>query len=83
MINNKLQTGFERARQANLQVVDIYTPWPMRDVKDNATYRKSSMVFSHFLKHAASETCAKKNMNDLCFAWVLSPLFSVLSYSSF
>jgi hypothetical protein len=40
-INNKLQIGHER-KPSQLASRESYTPWPMRDVKDNAIYRKSS-----------------------------------------
>ena len=40
--NGKLQIGRERASPSQFVSHESNTPWPMRDVKDNAIYRKSS-----------------------------------------
>jgi hypothetical protein len=37
--DNKLQIGHERT-PSQFASRESYTPWPMRDVKDNAIYRK-------------------------------------------
>ncbi len=41
--NNKLQIGHRKRKPSQFARSWISdTPWPMRDVKDNAIYRKSS-----------------------------------------
>jgi hypothetical protein len=81
IINCKLAMN---ASLANLQVVSPYTPWPMRDVKDNIGLKPQAML--HFKVHLIAVESVLNNLKQAksrniysYYIYCLSRIFSSMT----